>query len=229
MRRWLLRILFCLILGAVTTVAVAWSCAALLPQSAFISFTGFPLLFGEGRVETTSGYTRRFGYSLMTSNVYELKGDEYEFGNRVKVLAGWPCVAFAEDAEDDERESVLLDRFVEFNDRIIPLRVEAVGFSIDTLFYAAIWGGVFFGFTSAKRLIRIKRGRCPRCGYDLRGQQVGQVSDLSGFVRLSEPPSPPPAQRAGETSHGSESRATTSIGCPECGWNRPEAAASTAV
>ncbi len=43
------------------------------------------------------------------------------------------------------------------------------GFIINTLFYAANWGGVFFGFTSAKRLVRVKRGRCPRCGYDLRG------------------------------------------------------------
>jgi len=40
---------------------------------------------------------------------------------------------------------------------------------IDTLFYAAIWFGMFFGFSSAKRFIRAKRGRCPRCGYDLRG------------------------------------------------------------
>jgi len=36
---------------------------------------------------------------------------------------------------------------------------------------------------------------------------VGQVSDLSRSWRLSEPPAPP-ARRAGETSHGSESRAT---------------------
>jgi len=28
---------------------------------------------------------------------------------------------------------------------------------------------MFFGFTSAKRFIRARRGRCPRCGYELRG------------------------------------------------------------
>ena len=43
------------------------------------------------------------------------------------------------------------------------------GFLIDTLFYAAIWLGLFFGLTSAKRFIRTRRGRCPRCGYDLQG------------------------------------------------------------
>jgi len=37
---------------------------------------------------------------------------------------------------------------------------------------------------------------------------VERVSDLSGSLRLSEPQQPP-AQRAGETQHGSESRATT--------------------
>ena len=47
------------------------------------------------------------------------------------------------------------------------------GFVIDTLFYAAIWfglfHGVFFGVASAKQAIRRARGRCPMCGYDLRG------------------------------------------------------------
>jgi len=45
-------------------------------------------------------------------------------------------------------------------------------------------------------------------GLRYRHPLVGQVSDLSGFRRLSEPPGPP-AQRAGETNHGSESRATS--------------------
>jgi hypothetical protein len=53
--------------------------------------------------------------------------------------------------------------------RIVPFRVILPGFLIDTLFYATIWGGMFFGFASAKRAIRRARGRCPMCGYDLRG------------------------------------------------------------
>jgi len=120
--------------------------------------------------------------------------------------------------------------------KALPLRPIWPGFAFNTLFYAAIWFGVFFGFTSAKRIIRAKRGRCPRCGYDLRGSRVEQVSDgveqvsdrveqvsdLRGSRRLSEQHESPgaPARRAGETGHGSESRATP--GCPECGWGRGE-------
>jgi hypothetical protein len=41
------------------------------------------------------------------------------------------------------------------------------GFVIDTLFYAAIWGALVFGFAGARRGIRRARGRCPRCNYNL--------------------------------------------------------------
>ncbi|MGI9013443.1 MAG: hypothetical protein ACR2GY_04245 [Phycisphaerales bacterium] len=51
--------------------------------------------------------------------------------------------------------------------RALPLRPIFPGFIINTLFYAAIWFTLFFGFTSAKRFIRKKRGRCPQCNYDL--------------------------------------------------------------
>ena len=68
--------------------------------------------------------------------------------------------------------------------RVLPLQPMWLGFLIDTLFYAALWFGVFFGFASAKRAIRRKRGRCPRCGYDL--------------------------------------RRNLSAGCSECGWGRSE-------
>ena len=83
------------------------------------------------------------------------------------------------------------------------------GFVIDTLFYAAIWFILFFGFTSAKRLIRSKRGRCPRCGYDLRG---GVTSDKR--LAISE------EDLATRKPQGSS--LTPSSGCPECGWNREE-------
>ncbi len=46
------------------------------------------------------------------------------------------------------------------------------GFLIDTLFYGAIWFGLLFGFgatRTALRALRTRRGLCPMCGYDLRG------------------------------------------------------------
>jgi hypothetical protein len=75
--------------------------------------------------------------------------------------------------------------------RMLPLRPLWPGFLIDVVLYASIWLATIFGVTSARRLIRIRRGTCPRCGYDLRGQRMD---------------------------HGQNVRAAT--GCPECGWNR---------
>ncbi len=53
--------------------------------------------------------------------------------------------------------------------RTMPLAVIWPGFLIDTLFYGAIWFGLFFAFGAARRGLRKKRGRCPLCAYDLRG------------------------------------------------------------
>jgi hypothetical protein len=77
-----------------------------------------------------------------------------------------------------------------------PLRPIWPGFAIDTLFYTAIWGGVFFGFAGAKWAIRRRRGRCPRCGYDLRGHGH---EGTPGEPRRHE---------------------GLGAGCPECGWGR---------
>jgi hypothetical protein len=82
--------------------------------------------------------------------------------------------------------------------RALPYSMIWPGFAIDTLFYAAIWLTLFFGIVGGKRAIRRKRGRCPRCGYDLRGQRH----------------------------QGTEPRRHEGLGagCPECGWNREESA-----
>jgi len=52
--------------------------------------------------------------------------------------------------------------------RDLPLRPMCPGFAINTLFYAIILWLLIPGPFVLRRLIRIKRGRCPRCGYDLR-------------------------------------------------------------
>jgi hypothetical protein len=94
----------------------------------------------------------------------------------------------------------------------LPLSPIELGFVIDTLFYAAIWFGVFFGFASAKRAIRRKRGRCPRCGYDLRG---GVMSDQRLAISGEDKSATFKPQASG---------LKPAPGCPECGWNREESA-----
>jgi len=84
--------------------------------------------------------------------------------------------------------------------RLLPLRPIFPGFLVNTLFYAAIWFGIFFGVAALRRAIRRGRGRCVKCGYDLRGHH-------------SPHPHPQPLSR-GERG--------VQVGCPECGWNREE-------
>jgi hypothetical protein len=43
------------------------------------------------------------------------------------------------------------------------------GFAINTVFYAAILWGLFAVPFALRRRLRVKRGLCPKCAYDLRG------------------------------------------------------------
>ena len=88
----------------------------------------------------------------------------------------------------------------------LPLRPILPSFIINTLFYAAIWFELFFTFGFAKRAIRRERGRCVKCGHDLRGEfdggcpecgrgreascSVGQASRLSIVGPPDRRPSP---------------------------------------
>jgi len=57
--------------------------------------------------------------------------------------------------------------------RILPLQPLWPGFLVNTMFCAAILWLLIPGPFMLRRLIRIKRGRCPQCGYDLRGAIPG--------------------------------------------------------
>jgi hypothetical protein len=53
--------------------------------------------------------------------------------------------------------------------RVLPYRLIWRGMLINTVFYALILWLLIPGPFVLRRLIRLKRGRCPKCGYDLRG------------------------------------------------------------
>ena len=242
MKRWTLRILLCLILGAVSTVAVAWGVSALPVRPItivhdYVDHAERPEIFFS--VSRTWGSTSiqvwRFpeksrlerqpafmGWPPAWTELHAIddlpqlpSGAMMPLNFRGEAFwqekaFGFPCLAIAwiqmwddQIQRDCFRNGIVLEEGRGIMDwRILPLRPIWPGFVIDTPFYAAIWGAIFFGFASAKRAIRRRRGRCPRCGYDLRG---GVMSDK----RLA---------MSGET-------ATSTAGCPECGWNREESAA----
>lgn len=53
--------------------------------------------------------------------------------------------------------------------RAIPLRIIWLGFVLNTIIYAVLLWLLTLGPFTARRMIRSKRGRCIKCGYDLRG------------------------------------------------------------
>ncbi len=55
--------------------------------------------------------------------------------------------------------------------RSLPLQPVWPGFATNTVFYAAILWLLAFGPSTARRIIRRKRGLCIKCGYDLRGAE----------------------------------------------------------
>ncbi len=49
--------------------------------------------------------------------------------------------------------------------RHLPCRIVALGFAVNTLFYAAILSLLGYSVLALRRFIRVKRGLCPACAY----------------------------------------------------------------
>jgi len=263
MKRWTIRFLLGLLLGAVTTVAVAWGLASFIPYRMLPDSTlHYPAphpheehafvmtvrrAFGSTRVtamrqselgpgsivnDLTDVLPRAGVMDTMIADRLSLSKFEEErlarAGDARRVvpmymtedLRGWPMYALAaswdgglaylpnstpytgENAAPSmfPGDGIALPPFgggtagsVNLDaQRALPLRPIWPGLLIDTLFYGVLWFGMIVGFGALSRAIRRKRGRCPNCGYDLRGH----------------------------TDHGRDGRATSGGGCPECGWGR---------
>jgi len=252
MKRWLLRIVVCLILGAITTVAAAWGCAWLQLESA--SSTRFPeprsvnvpsrfvAWYAQRRTSQVPidawVYGESLGYGVRERTYWltwrrsdgstwsESPGAMHSFPSVIRIDAGWPwfcvsCDRYFEkhwdlphwtivngfEIDGFEIESSEGSKF--YGTAFLPCRPVPGGLFADVVFFGSLWFAVFFGFTSAKRFVRAKRGQCPRCGYDLRGQRE-TIRDQKSGVSQHPHPDPPPQSGAG------------SPGCPECGWNRAE-------
>ena len=78
--------------------------------------------------------------------------------------------------------------YVVGKDDYLPLRLLWPGFAINTIFYAAILWLLTLGPFNVRRFIRRKRGRCIKCGYDLRGHSRtnsgGEVCPECGATTL---------------------------------------------
>ncbi len=104
--------------------------------------------------------------------------------NLVEVRIGWPARSFVGRHYDLRADGIswTYESAIGLPDWIIrltrggsrfdlPFKPIWPGFVINTVFYAAILWLLTFGPFAARRIIRSKRGRCIKCGYDLRGAE----------------------------------------------------------
>jgi hypothetical protein len=236
MKRWVIRAIVCLLLGAATTVAVAWGHAALIdgyPEEATAIERGvtratFPLwtismvqqrgstVIAHIAVDSTRTLPEALGLTGATAMGVERwmrlleAADIVEGAPSLNVLQvprwsrtsvpptvvannvtcfedarGWPFRAMVSyhDAWWVGWRTTPLETPIGNSWRLdldgtqgplglplgLPLKPIGTGFMADTFLYALVWWGLFLGFAGAKRGIRRARGRCPMCGYDLRG------------------------------------------------------------
>ena len=199
MKRWPLRITICLILGVVTTVGVAWGCAVWAPVPIFIiSFgtrTHSTNCEWSVRMNRTAGGLRVVSHASNSSwNSFQSPHKkevpswsvattdpsiaECEEGVLVTEDAyGWPSPTMryrvresgpSPSAQVEWGLSIGQDQWGPIH--ILPLRPITGSFLGSVVTFAAVWFGLLFAPGMARRFIRTRRGRCPRCGYDLRGE-----------------------------------------------------------
>lgn len=70
----------------------------------------------------------------------------------------------------------------------LPIYILPLGFTLNTLFYAAAWFMCLLGISSTRRILRARRGLCTRCAYDLKGLSPGSPCPECGNSPLPAAP-----------------------------------------
>ena len=197
MRRTLITTAIFLLAGAVVNVAVAWGCAAWMnpPQLRSRSLTDdermtwveeAPLDYpsAPGRVDSSTAFCLSWKYM----RAYQQAADRpVRLYFRLEKKAGWPLLAscgtvWGVQSSDGNRadKTVGLNvpvSHVPFSSstashRLVPIVPLWRGTTVNTLFYAALLWPPICGPFVLRRLIRMKRRRCVKCGYPLGGSPV---------------------------------------------------------
>jgi hypothetical protein len=197
MKRWLLRIFVFLLLGAIVNVAVAWGCA-LMAHPGRLSFGERPVLPAEHDRWFSRGPNDCFAQhaptrvmtatALGSETTIAIAHDELDrsVAQFRHARAGWPMLAWGGESwvcrtmQDRSARGLITVGRTYIDDLgkqrsvvFLPYVPLWPGFAINTVFYAAMLWMLFAGPFALRRWRRIKRGLCPKCGYDLRGRSAG--------------------------------------------------------
>jgi hypothetical protein len=191
----LLKLAVFLLLGAILNVAVAWGSAVFLKR--------FPFSDGPVSADEILPYLDELGTEWVIRwrdfvRNKDIVWIERGFGARqllvsvcsgrsckfTALCAGVPCTALSGwnsefDGTEQSRSGLMKREIPLVGDCEIPINPAWPGFAINTIFYAAILGLLFFAPGPIRRFIRIKRHRCAACGYQI-AEGVGPVCSECG-------------------------------------------------
>jgi hypothetical protein len=180
-RKLAIRLAACALIGAFATVGVAWACTFFLGAGRMDFNAEAPWIRRRvdwpDRPAQTVAFYRRTGRSF----IQEEPSGERHF-TCTSTLVGWPAeslISYELVVWDTKRAARALDlrRGIEVVRRVksgpekimLPVVPLWPGFALDTAFYAAIAFALWSEPPAIRRRTRRARGRCPACGYDLKG------------------------------------------------------------
>ncbi len=182
MKRPLLIIAVCLLLGAVVNVAVAWGCARWPRYANWISPDEDLQVLPSSRLDVDIDMlweSRALGVEIrvfvgMDSNQREVHGTH--------VLSGLPARSMSGETWDaGQRPKWLNPRAMFVGRGLIPFRPLWPGFAVNTLFYATALWLLIPGPFVLRRFLRLRRGLCPKCAYPMGESAV--CSECGGALR----------------------------------------------
>jgi hypothetical protein len=215
MKRRVLTILLFLLLGAMVNVAIAWALAVSVDLESAPTWWEVKAEWPEAVPDSWPGppvavWREGFGWCACTYWA-SAKGEEgFIIANHYLESAevGWPCSSLCWRVRhivipqgkparswshvikgDGIRPDWERLGFTPLSWKRLPTRPIWPGFLINTLFWAVILWMLIVGPFALRRLIRRKCGRCPNCGYDLRGGFEAGCPEC-GWGRGSEPNAP---------------------------------------
>ena len=176
MKRRLLIIAVCLLLGAVVNVAVAWGCAEWSWPSSPGTGTrvspgnGWPRAVPAGWprpvswfIDTSFGTTwnQSVGYTPIPGVLYHQFLGQW----------GWPLRGLESEQNWSETNGLLgsmsMPKPIARENGPLLIRPAWPGFAINTIFYAALLWLLIPGPFALRRFLRVKRGLCPKCAYPM--------------------------------------------------------------
>ncbi len=188
MKRRLFKLVLFLLLGAVVNVAVAWTCAQ--GHTDYMNSEEHPPSLDDlrwwnerapqGFPLQPVGAADSYGFGLTFALLWELEWEVHHTlgDNAMRFRAGLPMRSMEQSVWVERSKRLVVEQDLariplwwSSNDVLVPLRPLLLAFAVNSLFYAIVSASVLASIVALRRVIRRRRGRCIKCGYDLRGAE----------------------------------------------------------